>query len=57
MATARLKMRYFDPVVSQKKPQFPWPWHRASKICKERTGIWFAHTHYSNRFKLNCPKD
>jgi hypothetical protein len=29
MATARLKMPYFDPIISKKKPNFFWPWHIA----------------------------
>jgi hypothetical protein len=43
MTAAGLKMPYFDPVISKKKPQFFWPWHIDSKICKERSWIWFNH--------------
>jgi hypothetical protein len=43
MAAAGLKMRYFDPVISKKKPYFFLPWHMASKICKERPGVGFLH--------------
>jgi hypothetical protein len=45
MAAAGLKVPYFDPIISKKKPQFFRPWHIASKICEERSGIWFIHNH------------
>jgi len=43
MAAAGLKMPYFDPVISKKKPKFFRPWHIDSEIRKERTGTWLIH--------------
>jgi hypothetical protein len=43
MAAAGLKVSYFDPIVSEKKPCLFWLWHIASKIYQERSGTGLIH--------------
>jgi hypothetical protein len=43
MATAVLELTYFNPIISQEKPQFLPPGHIDSKICEESSGAWLIH--------------
>jgi hypothetical protein len=43
MAAAVLELTYFDPIISQEKPQFFRQWHLHLKVCEERPGTRFIH--------------
>jgi hypothetical protein len=59
MAAAGLKMPYFDPIISKKKPYFFQPGHVDSKIGKERSGVRLIHNNFIHVYHLNpnCPKN
>jgi hypothetical protein len=43
MAAAVLELTYFDPIISQEKPQFLGQRHLHLKICEERSGTGLIH--------------